>query len=346
MVRSPLFVVASLCGVAAGFFVPTDTTQRHLVVDLHVQNSSTQRKSGQRVVSVADLHGDFLHFQEIMEDLGLATFSGAKATWTGGNAVLVSTGDTADRGEHSRSIFLAFKSLAAQAAAAGGEVVNLLGNHDLMNMQGDFRYVAEAEWGSSGDYGGRPEREKEWSPQGVIGQDLRSRYLAAAVRGDTLFVHGGLDPKYLRGGSLDKLNNDVRSLLQADRVSSEEEIFGDTGPFWDRDFAELEESEICDLAAETLRLAGAKRMTMGHTIQDNGVNTRCHTPEGPRLVLADTAISVAYGHSRPSAVEYLEDGSVSAQYFPADYKGAAWSKLLYHPDGLRQVLDHIDGDQV
>ena len=52
-------------------------------------------------------------------------------------------------------IFDSFRKLAVQAAKAGGEVINILGNHELMNMQDDLRYVGPSELTDRGDFHGQ-----------------------------------------------------------------------------------------------------------------------------------------------------------------------------------------------
>jgi len=210
----------------------------------------------------------------------------------------------------------------------GGEVVNLIGNHELMNLQGDLRYVHRSEMEGSGDYGGQAERQAEWSIDGRIGRDLRTRYLSAVVRKGTLFVHGGLDPDILAAygsdqTSLDALNEQVKELCDVERVGRHK-LFGGKGPFWNRFFADAAEGQVCETVGRTLRMVGAERMVIGHTPQEEGVNVRCQTPSGPRLILADTIISRAYeksfGFSRASAIEY--DGDVvTAIYFPKEQEG-------------------------
>jgi len=286
------------------------------------------------IYSIGDLHGDYERFKLILDGLGLATFQplysprggpakGDVATWTGGRNILVSTGDTVDRGDHSRPIFNAFMSLRAQAARAGGEVVNVLGNHDLMNIVGEFDYVSNAELHSQGDYGGPQQRAFEFSEHGTIGSDIRRNYVVAAVRGGTLFVHAGLDPMWLRqsGGSLDAMNRRVRAMINRPVIPKTEPILDNDGPMWDRKFADGH-ALACTLTEETLRLVGAKRMVVGHTIQPKGVEVKCPSAAGPRIILADTAISRAYGpFGKASAVEYKED-SITAIYFQ-EHKGLA-----------------------
>jgi hypothetical protein len=291
-------------------FVPANTT--------HDGALSSQTSMQQKVFSVGDLHGDYDRFKMILEGLNLATFEGGIPHWIGGNSVLVSTGDTVDRGEHSRPIYIAFQELARQAPLFGGEVVNILGNHELMNLQGDLRYVHPNEFRRRGDYGGKRGRIQDWSPTGIIGKDLRKRYVAVAVRKGTLFLHAGLHAAWLDTSSsnpLEDLNTKVQQLLSPDVAKDHELLNSDHGPFWDRFFAGGNEEAVCREVQKTLNVLGATRMVVGHTPQLGGVNVRCDGPSGPRIILGDTLISRAYGEDGvPSAIEY--DGSaVTAIYF-------------------------------
>ena len=50
----------------------------------------------------------------------------------------------------------------------------------------------------------------------------------------------------------------------------------DNGPLWDRSFAMQSEAQCTKQATEALRLLGAERMVVGHTVtQSGGIETRC-----------------------------------------------------------------------
>lgn len=59
--------------------------------------------------------------------------------WIGGSDILVQTGDIVDRGTYALDIYKLMRDLRGQASRAGGKVVSVLGNHEVMNAIGDWR---------------------------------------------------------------------------------------------------------------------------------------------------------------------------------------------------------------
>ena len=94
--------------------------------------------AAQVVIAIGDVHGDFDDFCLILKRVGLID---EKLHWAGGHAILVQTGDLLDRGPKERQVLDLMTSLEDEAAKAGGQVVSLLGNHEVMNLIGDLRYV-------------------------------------------------------------------------------------------------------------------------------------------------------------------------------------------------------------
>jgi hypothetical protein len=92
----------------------------------------------QRVVAVGDVHGSIDGLVGILRATGLVD---ADNHWVGGTATFVQTGDLLDRGEAVRAVLDLLIGLQAEAEAAGGRVVSLLGNHETMNMSGILRDV-------------------------------------------------------------------------------------------------------------------------------------------------------------------------------------------------------------
>ena len=64
-------------------------------------------------------------------------------TWSFGDGHLVIVGDVFDRGPNVTECLWLIYRLEQEASAAGGAVHFLLGNHELMVMRGDLRYLNE-----------------------------------------------------------------------------------------------------------------------------------------------------------------------------------------------------------
>jgi Calcineurin-like phosphoesterase len=92
----------------------------------------------QIVIAVGDVHGDFDDFCLILKRAGLI---GEGNHWSGGHATLIQTGDLLDRGPKEREVLDLMISLETEAVNAGGKVIALLGNHEMMNLMGDLRYL-------------------------------------------------------------------------------------------------------------------------------------------------------------------------------------------------------------
>jgi len=90
------------------------------------------------IIAIGDVHGDFDDLCLILKRVGLVD---EKLHWAGNHAILVQTGDLLDRGPKERQVLDLVRSLEEESAKAGGQVVSLLGNHEMMNLIGDLRYV-------------------------------------------------------------------------------------------------------------------------------------------------------------------------------------------------------------
>lgn len=251
-----------------------------------------------RVVAIGDLHGDL---DSARRALRLAGAIDAADRSIGGSLVVVQTGDEIDRADGDRAILDLFDRLARDAKAAGGAVVALDGNHELMNASRDFRYVTPGGFAAFADLaprdgGALPEltsdeqgRAAAFSPGGPYALDLASRPLFVEV-GDTVFVHGGVLPKHVRYG-LDRMNDEVDDWLRGKRPHPPGIVDSTDGPLWTRLYSSPRAPADCAVLDEALAELGAKRMVVGHTVQPRGINAAC----GERVWRIDTGMSRAFG---------------------------------------------------
>lgn len=97
-----------------------------------------QSANQKRRIVVGDIHGELAGFREILGNAGLID---DEDHWQGGEDILIQTGDVIDRGSFSRKAVFLLRKLQQEAAAVGGEVVRLRGNHELMLLQRNFHYA-------------------------------------------------------------------------------------------------------------------------------------------------------------------------------------------------------------
>jgi hypothetical protein len=154
--------------------------------------------AAERVVAIGDVHGSADHFVAILTRAGLID---AQRKWSGGKTTFVQTGDTTDRGAGVREIFDLLMALEKQAAAAGGKVQVVLGNHEVMNLVNDLRDVSPEAIAS---FGGEDGYRKALSKDGEYGKWLRRKPILAKVD-DGVFMHAGIDLDFSKE-SLDDLN--------------------------------------------------------------------------------------------------------------------------------------------
>jgi predicted MPP superfamily phosphohydrolase len=109
-----------------------------------------------RIVALSDIHGAYDALVTTLQEAGVID---DKLDWSGADTHLVITGDLLDRGPDSRQVVDLIMRLEKQAPQAGGRVHQLLGNHEVMNLNGDVRYVSEAEFAAFADDESPQERE-------------------------------------------------------------------------------------------------------------------------------------------------------------------------------------------
>lgn len=133
----------------------------------------------ERILAVGDLHGDLkalcavLLASEVVNDEG---------DWIGGSTTLVQTGDIMDRtrgaitheDEASERLMVEWLyHLGEQAKKEGGQVHMLLGNHELMNIEGQMNYASQE---NVKDFGGMYNRIAAFAPGGPFARTMAERH--------------------------------------------------------------------------------------------------------------------------------------------------------------------------
>ncbi|MEO8702309.1 MAG: metallophosphoesterase [Kofleriaceae bacterium] len=257
-----------------------------------------------RLVAIGDLHGDLVATRAALRTAGAIDDSDR---WIGGELVVVQTGDVLDRGDDEQAILDLLEKLEADAKSHGGALILLIGNHELMNAAGDFRYVTPGALHDFDEAAGADTTKWERAPAEMRGRiaalgpgGVYAKRLAAhaviAIVGDTVFSHAGVTPDW--AAQLEAVNQGSRCWLagQAGGIDAKPPaLASDDSPVWTRVYG-LDAAD-CAQAKAALATLGAKRMVVGHTVQKT-INGQC----GDTVWRIDVGLSKNYG----GPIEVLE----------------------------------------
>ena len=144
-----------------------------------MNNSETDKE----LIVVGDVHGHYDGFIEILRHSGLIDKS---FRWIGGKKILLQIGDIFDRGPKPRQVDFLLDDLQMQASAANGEVVRLIGNHELEMLMSNFLIS------------GLDKAEAKIIRDKLKNQVLSYDWLAAYAYKKFLFTHAGVTHKLMK----------------------------------------------------------------------------------------------------------------------------------------------------
>ena len=136
---------------------------------------------------VGDVHG---RYDQMSNLLLKANIIDADLNWIAGKSHVVFLGDVFDRGDDVTKVLWFIYDLEEKAALAGGKVHLVLGNHEIMTMTKDLRYVSRKERNIAVAHG--ISYDALFHPiNSHLGTWLRSKVSLLKV-GKIVFAHGGI----------------------------------------------------------------------------------------------------------------------------------------------------------
>lgn len=226
-----------------------------------------------KVFAVGDVHGEYDSLVKLLINNNIID---RELNWKFKNGMLIFMGDLVDRGEKVTEVLWLVYRLANQAIQENGTVQVLLGNHELLVLANDNRYIHEKYQiltrGNRMSY-------SELFDQNVFPGALIREFKAAVIVDSILFVHAGLSPALIPERiPLEKINLIIRSVLNPEKTSltfdAEEALkyykllISDVGILWYRGYV-TELPAISKASTEeldrVLRTYSVKAMVIGHT---------------------------------------------------------------------------------
>lgn len=247
------------------------------IVDLQALDFPKEKASTytdvERVIAISDVHGQYELMRELLLTSGVID---SLNNWVLGEGHLVIIGDNFDRGEEVLSILWLFFQLEQQALKAGGRLHILLGNHELMVLQGDLRYLHRKYNYTAAGF--RTPYPEFFATGSVLGDWIAQHQVAISIN-QHLFVHAGISPQVLSLDlSLEEMNRLFRedilhqdaATISADPILST--LNGDEGPLWYRGYFGEEPLSIGKFRRQ-LRQYDQQKIIVGHTSQEE-IETR------------------------------------------------------------------------
>ena len=272
-----------------------------------------------RIICIGDVHGDLRRVVDLLRALRIID---GNMQWTAEprNTIVVQLGDQVDSAPRGTTkdwetmpdteVVVFMDKLDRIARRSGGRVISVLGNHEIMNVMGDFTYVSEKSMEMSG---GVVKRQQMFRNGGQMAQILSKRSIIIKI-GGIVFCHGGILPHHLDivGDKPEIINQAARRYLRGEPLTPYEAVVlnttisGPDGIIWTRRYFELlisnQQEEIGEIIRDVCNRLKAMSVVVGH-------NTVSHiTPAaGGSLWLVDAALSRSYDSSYNEVLEILHN---------------------------------------
>lgn len=222
-----------------------------------------------KLIAISDIEGNFAAFRDFLINNKVIN---SNNQWIFGSGHLVLNGDFFDRGLNVTECLWFVYHLEQEALKNGGYVHFILGNHEIMNMNDDLRYVRNKYFENAKlmneDYKDLYKQTTE------LGRWLETKNITEKI-GKYLFLHGGISEELnLLNPAIEDINNRSRNYYYSSKAARQS---GDTlastifrskySPFWYRGY--VEETIKEESLNLTLKIFNVNKIVVGHTIVDD-----------------------------------------------------------------------------
>jgi Calcineurin-like phosphoesterase len=288
--------------------------------------------AAKRIIVIGDVHGDS---ERVLQALQAARVISPTLEWIASppETIVVQMGDQIDSANRFTDpnikadweihpdvkLMELMDDLDIIARQKGGRVLSLVGNHELMNIAGEFAYVSEHSLQNSG---GPEGRRMDFLPGGKYHSMLLKRYVILKI-GNFLFCHAGVLPSHLNiaGENIHEFNTAFWAFMQRQTLPPKQEaiineaILPINGCLWTRKYAELMMTEqkaalLMNLSI-VLRTTQCVTMFVGHSTMENITVTG-----NGGLVFTDAGFSRSYGTSRFQFIDINDNNMKIVQVMP------------------------------
>jgi hypothetical protein len=228
------------------------------------QNEKSEFDPADKIFALSDIEGDFSSFRRLLQAGGVID---SNFNWTFGNGHLLLVGDFVDRGSQVTEVLWLIYSLEENAKAAGGYVHFILGNHEILNLSNDLRYVNPKYFHDAKlmhiNY------EKLFDKNSEIGR--RTKNVMEKI-GNLVFVHGGISAELQNLGlSISRINQLARTYYEMGNELSMDEtvntiMSSKVGPFWYRGYYKNNYSVTPEQLDNIISKFSVSHIITGHTI--------------------------------------------------------------------------------
>ena len=271
-----------------------------------------------RLIAIGDIHADYKSLRNIFIGLKLID---SNNNWIAEpkNTIVVQVGDQLDGGGRFNGevsgeddILNFMEDIHKKANKYKGGIYSLLGNHEIMNVSGDFRFTSSKDILS---IGGVDKRLKLYKPGGKYALRLSKTRNVVMKIGSFIFSHAGLllhhinkDKTYIE--NIEYINSLMDKYLKNNIDSYNFEIqkyfMNENSILWNRRYGNEDiEKDVCENLDTILKFFNCKSMMVGHSPQDN-INSKC---DG-KIWRLDSGISGCFSINKDKCIvlEILNDG--------------------------------------
>lgn len=187
------------------------------------------------ILALGDFHGDYKNLTYFLKSNNVID---ENQNWIWGRGNLIITGDIFDRGDYVTECIWLIIKLQMQADRVGGKVHFLLGNHEIMALNGNTSYLSDKYTFITQYF--NVNFKNHFDSESVFGKWLRSRNSIIKIN-NILFLHAGISEKvFQKGVDIDSMNVIIRNSIQKNRYPElsdlEKLIVGMDGPLWYRGY--------------------------------------------------------------------------------------------------------------